>query len=462
MPDVRAWFRRWLRTRASAPAPLRMTAASPDSVLSKELDPKVDAAIAVSERSVVHADPLAHLAHDNNAFALAVHGQLYRTGGNQFFSPFSIRTAVLMAYLGARLQTADQVRKAAHVTMPDAALYKACGELQRRLAAVTDGCEVAIANAGWSREGAPIEAAFSQGIREHFGGSWHLADFLGAAEAARAAINDWVCERTRGRIADLLPPGSPGTDTYLLLVNAVYFRGKWRLPFDPEETFDKPFYLDEGRRVMTPLMHQTARVRYLERADYQAISLAYQGTELALLVILPRQRDGLEDLEQSLSTSMVADCLAAGAQKVDMFLPRFTLTWGTAELSPVLRKLGMPLAFTRHADFSGIYGRASEEEPLFISRVYHKAFIEVNEQGTEAAAATAAEMLLMGIARDKPSPIPVFRADHPFLFAICDQKTGAVIFLGRLVEPEGEVLTPGKQVHSQDLLDLPVFRRSRS
>jgi serpin B len=263
-----------------------------------------------------------------------------------------------------------------------------------------------------------------------------LVDFRRGAEAARAEINRWVSDRTKGRISDVLAPGSPDGGTRLVLVNAVYFKGKWRVPFDKDRTRDETFFLENGGEVRVPLMHQSEHVGYRQGPGYQAITLPYQGTDLSLLVLLPDRRDGLGDLETKLSAAMINECLQVrGTSQVELFLPRFTITWGTVELGDALATLGMRLALTREADFSGVNGRAPpDEESLFLSSVFHKAFVDVNEEGTEAAAATAAEMIASGL-YSRPPPVPIFRADHPFLFAICDGKTGAIIFLGRMLDP---------------------------
>jgi len=183
------------------------------------------------------------------------------------------------------------------------------------------------------------------------------------------------------------------------------------------------------------LMHQIEQVRYQQGPSYQAVTLAYQGTDLSLLVILPERRDGLEDLESALSAAMITGCLKGDTRRVELSLPRFTVTWGTVELREALSTLGTRLAFTPQADFSGVNGRAPpDEESLFVSAVLHKAFVDVNEEGTEAAAATAATISVTG-PPSRPPPVPIFRADHPFLFAICDRNTGAIVFLGRMVDP---------------------------
>jgi serpin B len=225
-------------------------------------------------------------------------------------------------------------------------------------------------------------------------------------------------------------------------VNAVYFKGMWMLQFRKAATRAEPFHLEGGGKVQAPLMHRQEEVRYLQARGYQAVDLVYRGGDLSMLVLLPDRKDGLRDLERTLSARMLRDCIAQmDTREIKLFLPRFKITWGTVDLCDHLTALGMPLAFTRfQADFFGINGqKPPHEDSLFISAVFHKTFVETNEEGTEAAAATAVPMPLTAAPRPlKPPPVPSFRADHPFLFAIRDRKSGAILFLGRMVDPTRE------------------------
>jgi serpin B len=386
----------------------------------------------------VHAESFGSPAGDHNAFALALYGQLHRRGGNQFLAPFSVRTALAMAYVGARGETAAQMRAALRISIADEALHAACADLITSLnTASGPAYEMAGANSLWGQGGAPLEPAFVKLIARYYGGRLNLVDFRREAETARANMNQWVEDRTRGRIREIVPPGSPGTDTRLVLINAIYFKAMWAAPFDANRTSNEPFYLEDGDEVQAPLMHQLENVGYLKGPDYQAVKLAYGGAGLFMLVLLPDRRDGLRELETALSAPMISACLRLrGTCRVDLFLPRFQIAWGTVDLCDPLATLGMRLAFTpSRGDFSGINGREPpHEDSLFLSQLLHKAFVEVNEEGTEAAAAATA-MVWLGLGPLNPAPIPVFRADHPFLFAICDQRSGAIVFLGRVVDP---------------------------
>ncbi len=378
-------------------------------------------------------------AEDNNDFALAMYGQLRRRPGNLFFSPFSIRTALGMTLAGAGGNTAAQMREALRASSSDEALHVAFAEMIQRLNATGGGTyEMAVANSLWVQGGAPLQPGFLDLIARHYGGAMNLVDFHRAAEAARVAINQWVEDKTRQKIRDVIPSEGLNADTRLVLVNAVYFKGMWTLQFRRAATCDEPFHLEDGGTVQVPLMHQHAEVRYLQAAGYQAVELVYRGGDLSMLVLLPDRKDGLGDLETRLSVHMLHDCAEKMVEReVKVFLPRFRLTWETS-LGDQLLALGMPLAFIRsQADFSGINGlEPAHEDSLFLSAVFHKAFVEVNEEGTEAAAATAVGMTgSFPLRPGKPPPIPVFRADHPFLFAIRVRKSGAILFLGRIARP---------------------------
>lgn len=441
MINLEAWVRRWFghSQLPSSQLPLPPNAASPAAAHSA-FDRKLDAVIAAAEMSIAHSESLALFAAGNNGFAVALYNVFRRKSGNHFFSPFSIRSALTMVYAGATGETAAQMREALRVSMPDEALHAACAELIRSLIDGNGAQSVlAVANTLWSQVGIPLAPFFVDLVAKHYEGAVKSVDFRREADAAEATINQWVEERTKGRISDLIAPGSLGSDTRLVLANAVYFKALWSLPFDKQLTHDEPFYLDDGREVRTPLMHQIETIGYHQSPGYQAVRLPYRATDLSMLVLLPDRKDGLQELESTLSAAMLRECLkGCGWQRVKLFLPRFKFTWGTIKLEDSLAALGMRQAFTPRADFSRINGRAPpDEEALFLTSVLHKAFVDVNEEGTEAAAATAALHVCLGPPSPRP-PVAEFRADHPFLFAICDRGSGAVVFLGRVVDPTRE------------------------
>jgi serpin B len=381
-------------------------------------------------------------AEDNNDFALAMYGHLRQQPGNLFFSPFSVRTALGVAYAGARGETATQVSMALFFPPSDEKLHIALAEIIHRLNAAGGGkYEMAVANSLWGQDGAPLQAGFLDLVARHYAGGVHLVDFRRSAEAARVTINQWIEDNTRQKIGELIPSGALNADTRLVLVNAVYFKGMWVLQFRKADTHEEPFYFEDGGSVRAPLMQQQGEIRHLRAQGYQAVDLNYRGGDLSMLILLPDKKDGLRNLEMSLSRHMLDDCVAKlGVREVKVILPRFKFTWGTVNMGDQLTALGMPLAFDQsRADFSGINGHTPpDEQALFISAVFHKTFIEVNEEGTEAAAATAATARVITSMYSTPPRVPVFRADHPFLCAIRDRKTGAILFLGRISNPTQE------------------------
>ena len=379
-------------------------------------------------------------AEGNDDFALALYGSLRQRPGNLFFSPFSVRTALGMTYAGARGETAREMREALRLRLPDEELHLAFAQTIKGLRAAGE-VEVAVANSLWSQEGSPLEAAFLDLVGRHYGGGANPVDFRRKAEDARTTINRWVEAKTRRRIQDLIPPGGVDGETRLVLVNAVYFKGLWADSFRKEATREEAFRLEGGGTVRAPLMHRQGSVPYVQADGYQAVDLAYRGGALSMLVLLPDRVDGIRDLEGRISGQQNRDCVARMRDReVKLFLPRFKVTWGTVNVREPLEALGMALAFEPlKANFSGINGlEPPHVDGLFIAAVFHKAFVDVNEEGTEASAATAVSTTRsLGVEPSKP-PVPVFRADHPFLFAIRDRRSGAILFLGRMADPSRE------------------------
>jgi serpin B len=342
-----------------------------------------------------------------------------------------------MAFAGAKGATAAQIRTALRLEASDEAVHAASGEMIRRLNSPAGGkYELTVANALWIQNGTTIESEFLDLTSQHYGGGVEFVDFE-RAEAARDRINGWVLDKTNKKILGLVPPGGLGSDTRLALTNAVYFKGTWARQFDEADTTDNPFYLESGDQVPAPLMFQVARFYHVQADGFQAVDLDYRGTDLSMIVLLPDERNGLRDLETRLSTRMLHDCVESMSERrIELFLPRFRTTPAPFDVGAQLRDLGMTLVFSRsQADFSGIDGQGPcGETSLFLATALHKALVDVNEEGAEAAAATFVRMVL-GVSDKPPPPVPVFRADHPFVFGIRDRKSGALLFLGRLVDP---------------------------
>jgi serpin B len=362
--------------------------------------------------------------------------------GNLVFSPFSIYITLGMAFAGARGETAAQMIQALGFASSDEPLHDSFAHITTRLKMAGGGeYQMALANSLWGQAGAALQGEFLDLVDRYYGGGMNTVDFRGATDAARKTINRWGEDKTKQKIRNLIPPGGLDALTRLVLVNAIYFRGTWISKFDKADTGDEPFYLEDGGKVQVPLMYQHEEIPYYQADGYKVVSLAYRGGDLSMLVLLPDKKNGLQDLEAKLSARMLQDCATKTASReVDLFLPRFRMTWGTVDMGAPLSALGMPLAFTQfEADFSGINGyQPPHEESLSISAVYHKAFVEVNEKGTEAAAATATAMIDAAPMDWEPPPVAVFRADHPFLFAIRDWENGAILFLGRVADPTQE------------------------
>ncbi len=253
---------------------------------------------------------------------------------------------------------------------------------------------------------------------------------LARAQAASQEINRWVEKQTADKIKDLIKPSDLGRDTRLVLTNAIYFKGDWVKPFDNKDTRPEDFTVSAEKKVKVPLMQQKASFGYRQEETFQVLEMPYAGQELSMVVLLPKKADGLAELEKALSAQRLTGLLSTlGRREVVTFLPKFKLE-AYFELKPTLEALGMKLAFAGQADFSGI----NSEEELSVSAVIHKAYVDVNEEGTEAAAATAVVVARATVMR-RPEPIPVFRADHPFLFLIRDTRSGAILFLGRVEDP---------------------------
>lgn len=367
----------------------------------------------------------------NTAFALDLYARLKSADGNLFFSPNSISTCLAMTYAGARGSTATQMARTLHFDTNQNQLAASFGELQRQLSKVEKkkGLELNVANGLWAQKDHPFLPGFLDEATQTYQANLVQLDFRIQAEPAREAINDWVSKKTRGKITDLLQLGVVNQATRLVLVNAIYFKGQWTRQFKQRDTANAPFSVTAQRKVQAPLMNLTAEFKYAEVEGLQLLELPYVGDDLSMVVLLPRATDGLASLEGLLNGPTLDRWLAqARNQKVNVFLPKFKLT-AQFSLAQTLVGMGMTEAFSPSADFSGMDGARD----LCLSAVVHKAFVDVNEEGTEAAAATGTVMRSMAVFR--PLPIPVFRADHPFLFLIRDTHSGSILFLGRVVDP---------------------------
>ncbi len=370
----------------------------------------------------------------NNAFAVELYGQLRNQSGNLFFSPESISTALAMTFAGARGETSSEMAKTLHFTLPPDLLHPAMGALLGDLNAAHDGYQLRVADALWAQQGYTFLDDFLKLTKSDYGAGFNEVDFKGAAEVARLTINKWVEQKTENKISNLLRPGALHPDTRLVLTNAIYFKGDWQTPFKKSWTEDDDFHLSPAQSVKAPLMHRSDSFNYFNGGTFQALEIPYKSGELSMIVFLPNDISGLPALEQSLTASNMQQWLSQlqPVSKVILTMPRFKMT-RQFELQQTLGAMGMPRAFDANAaDFSGITGGRD----LFISAVIHKAFVDVDEQGTEAAAATAVVMEMATARREPPPPPPIiFRADHPFIFLIRDNRSGGILFMGRVTDP---------------------------
>ncbi len=369
------------------------------------------------------------LVSGNNSFAFDLYSQLKSGNGNLFFSPYSVSTCLGMTYAGAKGNTGLQMAKVFHFgTQSDTS--SGFGDLQAQLNALQEQkrFELNIANGLWAQKGKSFLPAFLEVAQKQFGAKLEMADFKTAADAVRKEINDWVSDKTKGKINNLLPQGSLDALTRLVLVNAIYFKASWMSSFQPSMTRDDAFHTSADKTVSAKMMNQTAHFRYGEDNDLQILEMGYTGRDIAMVVVLPRKLDGLKALENELSAERLAGWLAKlKSEEVRVSFPKFKLE-SQFGLNRTLAQMGMPDAFSRSSDFSGMDGTRE----LYISAVVHKAYVDVNEAGTEAAAATGVAMAARVM---RPHPQPVFRADHPFLFLIRDTHSGSILFLGRVTDP---------------------------
>jgi len=377
---------------------------------------------------------LTTLVSGNSAFAFDLYQALREEEGNLFYSPYSISLALAMTYAGASGETAQQMADTLHFALSPDALHPAFNSLDIELGQRGEGAEGAdgegfrlnIVNAIWGQKDYQFLTTFLDVLAENYGAGLRLLDFINTPEESRITINNWVSDQTEGRIEDLIPQGVIDALTRLVLTNAIYFNAAWQYPFDEDITEDGTFYLLNGGEVIVPMMSQTESLSYAEGDGYQAVELLYDGGELSMIILLP-QAGQFEAFEGSLDAQQV-DGIIAGleAGEVALTMPKFEFE-SDFGLKETLAAMGMPVAFSEDADFSGMTGNRD----LFIADVIHKAFVSVDEAGTEAAAATAVVMTLTA-APEIPVEVTV---ERPFIFLIRDIETGTILFVGRIVDP---------------------------
>ncbi len=368
------------------------------------------------------------ISQSNNQFAIDLYRQLRPQEENLFFSPISLSTALAMTYAGAKGDTAREMANVLHFALPEAQIHAAFAALLERLnVPEKKAYELRVANRLWGQKGYGFLPSFLATTRNAYGAELVQVNFVGAADQARQDINTWVAEQTNDKIKDLVPQGVLNALTRLVLTNAIYFKGKWEHSFDKQETQEAPFTTSAGKRVEVSLMVQQEEFQYGETQKLQLLEMPYIGDDLSMLILLPKQVDGLPALEKELTLENLAQWSSdMRSQEVLIYLPRFKLT-ERFELRSLLSALGMPSAFKPdQANFSGM----NNARNLFLSAVLHQAFVEVNEEGTEAAAATGVVVIATSA-----RIIPTFRADHPFIFLIREKQSGSILFIGRVANP---------------------------
>ena len=381
----------------------------------------------------VNPSEQALLVEGNSAFAFALYQALRAQEGNLFYSPHSISVALAMTYAGARSETAEQMAATLQFLLEQERLHPAFNWLDAELASRGEGAQgkdgegfrLNIVNAIWGQKDYGFLSAFLDVLAENYGAGLRILDFASETEKSRLAINDWVSDQTEERIEDLIPQGVLTSGTRLVLTNAIYFNAAWEYPFDEDMTEDGPFYLLDGGQVVVPMMRQTESFGYTDGEGYQAVELLYDGDELSMVIMLTE--DGqFEVFEEGLQADTVSDIIG-GLQltEVALAMPQFEFD-SEFSLKDTLAEMGMPIAFSGAADFSGMTGSPD----LSIDAVLHKAFVSVDEAGTEAAAATAVIMT-----EEAPEPLVWLTLDRPFIFLIRDIGTGAILFVGRVLNP---------------------------
>jgi len=377
---------------------------------------------------------LTMLVNGNSDFTFDLYQALNKEDDNIFYSPYSMSLALAMTYAGARGETEQQMANALHFILPQDRLHPAFNSLDLELSQRGEGAQgkdgegfrLNIINAIWGQKDYEFLTTFLDILAENYGAGLRLLDFISAPDESRLTINNWVSDQTEGRIEDLIPQGLINELTRLVLTNAIYFNAAWQYPFSEDMTEDGPFYLLDEGEVTIPMMRQTESFGYAEGEGYQAVELPYDGGELSMVILLP-QSDQFEAFEGSLDTQRVDSIVKAlELKQVALTMPQFEFE-SSFSLREILAMMGMPVAFSEGADFSGMTGNRD----LFIADVVHKAFVSVDEAGTEAAAATAVVMELTAVP-ETPAKVTI---DHPFIFLIRDVETGTILFVGRVVNP---------------------------
>lgn len=381
----------------------------------------------------VNSDTQSELVEGNNTFAFKLYQALAGKGENTFFSPYSISEALAMTYSGAAGETEKAMADALEFTLGQDKLHPAFNWLDIELAkrgqgaAGTDGkgFRLNIANSIWGQKDFKFLSPFLDNLAVNYGAGLRTVDFIKDADKSRITINSWVEEKTENRIKDLIPQGGVNQMTRMVLTNAIYFNAAWLNPFEEEMTANGTFTKLDGNKVNVPMMKQNESTRYTEGNGYQAVELQYDGRELSMIILLPKDGE-FGSFESSLDNAVLKQIISQlKTYSVTLTMPKFKYE-SSFGLKDAFNQLGMGIAFSDKADFSGMDGK----NDLFIQDVLHKAFVSVDEAGTEAAAATA---VIVGTTSMPESA--TMTINQPFIYLIRDNATGSIIFLGRVMDP---------------------------
>jgi serpin B len=388
-----------------------------------------------------------------NALGLDLLAKGTDANANALLSPYSIQSALAMTYAGAAGETRTQMAKVLHYPEDETALHQSFTDLQKALEAVTkttaERAKIAkdqggpgepfvltVANRLFGQDGYAFRQPFLELVKDRYRAPLEMMDFIHDADKERLKINGWVEEQTHKRIRDLIPANGLNDETRLVLVNAIYMKAPWAETFSEGTTQPLPFQVKGNETLKVPTMRRTAHMGYAQREGYQVITVPYIGGDMQLLVLLPDAKDGLAAMEAKVTPDILSGCAKPGTSEVELFLPRFKMEPPLFKLGKVLCSLGMAGAFDKPQG-SANFDRMAPRKPndyLYISEVFHKTFLALDEKGTEAAAATAVVMMRATAFIEKPKPLEV-RVDRPFLFAIQHRPSGTCLFLGRVTDP---------------------------
>jgi len=369
----------------------------------------------------------ANIVKDNNKFAFDFFGKVSEKGsGNIFFSPISLSSAMSMTFAGSSDETKKQIAKVFHFESNESKYHQKQGKILKKLNSNADSVQLNLVNTLWAEKTYPFKKDYSKLIQKSYSAAIHPVDFINKADESRIQINDEISKLTFDKINDLLPSGSINSLTRLVLTNAIYFKGSWKFKFDKKNTYDGNFNITSQNRIKCKMMSLKGRFNYFADSKIQAIELPYKGNNISMIIIVPSKNLTLDEYTKGFNHKAYEEILKGFSNdEINITIPKFKISTGY-QLKPLLSEMGMPIAFTDDANFS----KMTSQNDLKISDVFHKAYVEVNEEGTEAAAATAVVIALKSIREERS-----FVANRPFIFLIRDRVSGTLLFMGRIVDP---------------------------